>query len=73
MSPAIEEATSELRDFYKFKTIYVGSLAKREEGKGRDIPTRLFEYYPENTFALPEHILAISEASQAHVAVADYM
>ncbi len=72
MSPAIEEANSELRDFM-FKTIYVGSLAKREEGKVRDTLTRLFEYYLENTFALPEHILAISEASQAHVAVADYI
>jgi len=72
MSPVIERATNELRDFM-FNTIYVGSLAKREEGKVRDTLTRLFAYYLENTSELPEHIRAINQASHRHVAVADYI
>lgn len=72
MSPAIEQATSELRDFM-FRSIYVGSLAKREEGKVRDTLTRLYEYYLENMFELPGHIRCISDTSHAHVAAADYI
>jgi len=44
MSAEVQRATDELRDFL-FDHVYIGSLAKREEGKAKRLVAELFNYY----------------------------
>lgn len=44
MSPPVLEAMLELREFL-FKRVYIGSKAKREEEKAKNMLRQLFEYY----------------------------
>lgn len=52
MSPAVDEATRALREFL-FDHVYIGSAAKREEGKVKRLLTTLYYYYLEYPERLP--------------------
>jgi len=47
MSDEIGEATMSLRDFL-FREVYIGSSAKKEEQKARNLLKRLYEHYVDN-------------------------
>jgi len=67
MSPAVGEATRRLRE-YLFRTVYVGSAAKREEDKAKRLLKRLYWFYRENPGLLPE-----GSDSDLDNAVTDYV
>lgn len=52
MTPAVQEATTELRS-YLFRTVYIGSLAKEEENKAKELLQALYRYYLEYPHELP--------------------
>ena len=51
-SAAVEQALKDLRAFM-FERVYRNPVAKGEESKAKTMLTRLFEYYYENPWALP--------------------
>jgi dGTPase len=53
MSPSVEEAVKSLRSFM-FKNIYVGSTAKTQEQKAKNILAQLYHYFVEHIEDLPE-------------------
>jgi dGTPase len=52
MSPDIQQATDDLRSFL-FKYVYIGSLAKVEESKAKNLLKQLYNYYLAHPEALP--------------------
>jgi len=52
MDETVEAAMKELRKFM-FDNLYKGSIAKTEEAKAQSVVRSLYEYYMENTEALP--------------------
>jgi dGTPase len=72
MSPAIQSATEQLRDFL-FAHVYIGSDAKREEAKAKHIVQRLFYHFLEYGEALPEEYrLRVRNANTERV-ICDYI
>jgi len=72
MSPLIQAATDQLRDFL-FEHVYVDSEAKREESKVKQVLQRLFEYFMKNTHALPvEYYQHITSSNKQRV-ICDYI
>lgn len=69
MSPKVQEATDKLRE-YLFKNVYIGSLAKLEEGKAQDLLKKLYFYYLENPDELPP---AINPTDSIARRVCDYI
>ena len=53
LSPEIEKALKDLRSFM-FERVYRSPVAKAEETKAKDMLRRLFEYYVNHPYALPE-------------------
>ena len=53
MSPAIKEAFYNMREFL-FKHVYVGSVAKNQEGKAQRVVSELYQYYMNHLEELPE-------------------
>ena len=53
LSPEIEKALKDLRSFM-FERVYRSPVAKAEETKAKDMLRRLFEYYINHPYALPE-------------------
>ena len=53
MTPSVELALTELRDFL-FERVYRNPVAKGEESKAQGMLQRLFEYYMAHPEALPE-------------------
>lgn len=53
MSPPVEQAMLELRDFL-FANVYIGSEAKRDEGKAERMIEMLFNHYATRQELLPE-------------------
>lgn len=52
MSPTVQQATDELRAFL-FQKVYIGSPAKTEEGKAKNLLKQLYYYYLEHPETLP--------------------
>ncbi len=52
MSPSISEAFYSMRAFL-FQHVYVGSVAKEQEGKAERVVSELYQYYMENLEKLP--------------------
>ncbi|TEB15392.1 Deoxyguanosinetriphosphate triphosphohydrolase [Pelotomaculum sp. FP] len=72
MSPAIQSATDQLRDFL-FAHVYIGSDAKREEAKAKHVVQRLFCHFSEHGEALPEeYLLRVRNANTERV-ICDYI
>jgi len=72
MSPAIQAATNQMRD-YLFEHVYVGSEAKREEAKAKHIVQRLFYYFLEHSTALPEEYLLRCRNENLDRVICDYI
>ena len=53
LSPEIEKALKDLRSFM-FERVYRSPIAKAEETKAKDMLRRLYEYYINHPYALPE-------------------
>lgn len=53
MSPKVKEAFYAMREFL-FKHVYVGSVAKEQEGKAERVVSELYHYYMEDLTRLPE-------------------
>ena len=53
LSPNVEKALLDLRSFM-FERVYRNPVAKGEEGKAKDMLSRMYEYYIANPQALPE-------------------
>ena len=53
LSPAVEQALSQLRAFM-FERVYYNPVAKGEESKAKDMLCRLYDYYITHPEALPE-------------------
>ncbi len=52
LSPAVEQALQQLREFM-FQKVYRNPIAKGEEAKARDMLKRLYEYYYKHPDAIP--------------------
>ncbi|MDI6603841.1 MAG: deoxyguanosinetriphosphate triphosphohydrolase [Thermoanaerobacteraceae bacterium] len=72
MSSDIYQATYKLRDFM-FKRVYIGSKAKSEESKAKNVVKQLFNYFCENIDKMPEEFVNISKLYNNYRAVADYI
>lgn len=53
LSPAVEQALADLRNFM-FERVYYNPVAKGEESKAKEMLIRLYEYYIANPQSLPE-------------------
>ncbi len=71
-SLAISEATQKLRRFL-FDNVYVGSAAKAEETKAKDILRRLFEYFIQNKDKMPDEFIFRAEKDGLERSVCDYI
>lgn len=72
MSPLVQKATDQLRDFL-FQHVYIGSEAKREEAKARHVVQRLYRYFQENPEALPGEYLKRARTEGVMRAACDYI
>lgn len=72
MSPVVQKATDQLRDFL-FQHVYIGSEAKREEAKARHVVQRLYRYFQENPEALPGEYLKRARTEGVMQAACDYI
>ncbi len=72
MSPDVKESTLSLRQFM-FDRVYVNSTAKDEEKKGEQIVEILYNYYINNTDALPENDRKMLEKCDKDRVVCDYI
>ncbi len=71
MEKEVQAATDGLRNFM-FDHVYIGSLAKTEEGKVAKVIKDIFEYYMEQPAKMPEEYLKESDDSIER-RVADYI
>ncbi len=71
-SAQIEEATLKLREFL-FNHIYIGSMAKREEAKAKDMLRRLFQYFAEHIDAMPAEFELRAQTEGIERSVCDYI
>ena len=72
MSGAFERATDELRGFL-FKSVYIESAAKKEEGKARHVVESLYKYYLSHLDELPDDFRANIEQDGVETVAADYI
>ena len=73
MGPEIGTATNQLRD-YLFEKIYVGSLAKKEEEKAKNILKKLYYYYLKDPELLKEEFnLPCYQDFETEELVVDYI
>lgn len=72
MSPSIQTATDSLRNFL-FQYVYIGSEAKREEAKARQVVQRLFQHFLENPGLLPGEYLHRARTGDVQRAACDYI
>ena len=72
MSSIISQATNELRKFM-FDNVYIGSTAKSEEKKARNIIKGLYEYYIQNPDEIPVDSIMKNKNSDIQRLVCDYI
>jgi len=72
MSPAIESAVNEFRDFM-FEKVYRNPVAKGEESKVLGILSGIYEYYRTHPSMLPRDDRALMEEDSLERAVCDYV
>lgn len=73
MSDSVQEAFLSLRKFL-FQNVYVGSQAKEQEEKAKNIVKQLYEYYMEKYERLPElYMKQIDLGEDKSTAVCDYI
>jgi len=62
----------ELRAFL-FEAVYTNPRAKREEGRAKGVVRQLYAYFTANSSRLPDEYIKITEESDVHRAVCDYI
>jgi len=72
MSDEISGITGELRSFL-FETVYIDSVAKKQESKAERMIEMLFEYYLSDLSRLPEEYRSLAERFSPQVAICDYV
>ncbi len=72
MSSSILQATNELRKFM-FDNVYIGSAAKVEEKKAKNIIEGLYEYYIQNPEEIPVESFGKNENTNKERYVCDYI
>lgn len=72
LSPTVQQALSELRDFM-FKKIYKGNILKVERDKAKFILRHVYEYFYKNPDRLPHFYKSIEKKEGLHQGVADYI
>lgn len=72
MSPEVWGAMNDIRDFL-FARVYIGSEAKTEESKAKNILRSLFYYYMENPGSLPADMATAGPESELARSAADYV
>jgi dGTPase len=72
MSPAVEALTEKLRQFM-FANVYLGSMAKEEEGKAENLIRMLYGYFIENPDRMGPEARHRVEEDGVRQAVADYI
>ncbi|MGO0123042.1 deoxyguanosinetriphosphate triphosphohydrolase [Desulfothermobacter acidiphilus] len=72
MSEPVRQAITRLREFL-FERVYLGSAAKREEGKARHVVQFLFHYFVKHPQHLPREYLQRVEEFGLERVVADYI
>ncbi|MCW2278665.1 deoxyguanosinetriphosphate triphosphohydrolase [Heliophilum fasciatum] len=72
LSPAVEEATLCLRQFM-FDRVYIGSVAKQEETKAKELLVALYRLFVARPEHLPEEYLANVERDGLERVVVDYI
>lgn len=72
MTPEVWGAMNDIRDFL-FARVYIGSEAKTEEDKAKQILRSLFYYYLENPSALPEDLADREPHTELARLAADYI
>ena len=72
LSPERGKAMDELRSFM-FERVYTNPVAKSQENKGRELLTRLFEYFTAHPEGLPADYIVIARDEGRQRAAADYI
>ena len=72
MSGEFQEATDELRNFM-FKYVYVGSIAKKDEDKAKNIVKELYVHIKSSPELLPEETAKMLESYDLDRVVCDYI
>ncbi|AUG57791.1 MAG TPA: deoxyguanosinetriphosphate triphosphohydrolase [Ruminiclostridium sp.] len=72
MDKEFQEATNEMRKFM-FKNVYIGSKAKKEEDKAKNIIKELYNYLKNKPEYLPKEIAKKLETSSIDRVVCDYI
>ncbi len=72
MSSKVKKAMDDLRTFM-FQHVYIGSEAKREEAKARQVVKQLFQYFMEHRQALPAEFRQAEETEPLSRVVVDYI
>lgn len=72
MSPHVWEAMDRLRTFM-FEKVYIGSEAKKEEQKARQVIQELYQYYVERPQAMPEDLFKRVASEGVQRVVLDYI
>ena len=72
MSPEIQQASNDLRDFL-FERVYHHGWRKREEERCDTVLTALFEYYQEHPEQMPKEYVEIAFTEGSQRAVCDFL
>ncbi|QGG47789.1 deoxyguanosinetriphosphate triphosphohydrolase [Heliorestis convoluta] len=72
LSREVEEAICSLRD-YMFKNVYIGSAAKREETKAKDLVISLYQFFLAQPHLLPTEFQKMIDGFGLERAVVDYI
>ncbi|MBR5881306.1 MAG: deoxyguanosinetriphosphate triphosphohydrolase, partial [Clostridia bacterium] len=72
MTPEVQQATNELRDFL-FEHVYLNPVAKGEESKAVDMLIKLYEYFVAHPEKLPETYRRNIDNESVERCVADYV
>lgn len=72
MTPEVQEATNELRDFL-FEHVYLNPVAKGEESKAEAMLVKLYEYFVKHPEKMPETYRRNTENESVERCVCDYV
>jgi len=72
MADHAQQLYEKLRNFM-FESVYTNPAAKKEDEKAKMVVERLYEYYTQNPYALPEEYALIALESDVPRAVCDYI
>lgn len=72
VSPRVQDAMDQLRDFL-FNHVYIGSEAKRDEGKAERMIEVLYAYYLNSPDQMPDLYQQVWQQQELSIAVADYI